>query len=80
MTKNTIEKLAEKYRATGRVAFIYPRLQKISLNGGRMMSWQEGAQAIKECEQALCAHIYNIHGAPSRYKKCFKCGIITKEI
>jgi hypothetical protein len=41
MDVSKIKEIITMYKATGKVAFYYPRLKKIALNGGRM---------ILECE------------------------------
>ena len=53
MGLSTIErKLIEAYRATGRLAFHYPRLKRISLNGGRSLPEREAIDHIKEFFQS----------------------------
>ncbi len=52
MGLSTIEKkLVEDWKATGRLAFHYPRLKRISLNGGRSLPERE---AIKQIKEFLC--------------------------
>jgi len=45
----TTHELIKAYNDTGRIAWYYPRLKRISLNGGRSMPEKEGIIRIKEC-------------------------------
>ena len=37
MTKSYIKNIINQWNNTGRVAFLYPRLKKIALNGGKLL-------------------------------------------
>jgi hypothetical protein len=41
-------KLIELYEKTGRIAFLYPRLKKIALNGGQMLDIREAQKRMLE--------------------------------
>ncbi len=42
------QRLIDAYRATGRIAFVYPRLGMISLNGGKRLPWREAIARIQQ--------------------------------
>ena len=48
MSENYIKKIIAKYQATGRIAFYYPRKQRISLNGGRSLEISEAIDRMLE--------------------------------
>lgn len=43
-----IQQLIKAYNDTGRIAWYYPRLKRISLNGGRSVPEKEGIERIKD--------------------------------
>lgn len=43
-----LQTILEKYRATGRVAFVYPRLKKIALSGGKLLEIPEATERMLE--------------------------------
>lgn len=43
------QNIIEKYRATGRIAFYYPRKKKIALNGGRQLDINEAITQMMDC-------------------------------
>jgi hypothetical protein len=43
---NKVKRIIELYKETGRCAFLYPKLKKISLNGGRMLNINEAVEAM----------------------------------
>jgi hypothetical protein len=49
MTYTDMKRLCDKYEATGRVAFIYPRLKRVSLDGHRRIPYGEAARQIRSC-------------------------------
>jgi len=44
----TTKQLIRAYNKTGRIAWYFPRLKRISLNGGQSMPEKEGAKRIRE--------------------------------
>jgi len=46
--KDDINYWVNKWNATGRIAFIRPRKKRVSLNGGREVSYEEAIKTIKE--------------------------------
>ncbi len=49
MTQDKIDILIEKYRAAGHIAFRYPRLKRIALNGGRRTTYDIACKSMREC-------------------------------
>ena len=43
-----LAQLIKKYNDTGRIAFHYPRLKRVSFNGGRSVTEKEAARRITE--------------------------------
>lgn len=43
-----LQNLIDKYRATGRIVFVYPRKKRISLNGGRATDYATAAEKMNE--------------------------------
>ena len=57
MKKYQIQYYINKYNESGRIAFYYPRLKKIALNGGRMENVNDAIKNIKDClknEKSIC--------------------------
>jgi len=48
----SIKKLVKEYNATGRCAWVYPRLKKVSLNGFRGISFKDASKRIIELLQS----------------------------
>lgn len=48
MTK-TLKETIRKYEATGRLVFVYPKLKRISLNGGRSTDFQTALKSMRDC-------------------------------
>ena len=49
MDKKTIKYWIAEYEKAGRIAFYYPRKDRISLNGGSSIPVAEAIKRIKEC-------------------------------
>ena len=49
MDQDKIKKLIKEYNNTGRIAFYYPRLKRISLHGGQSMPENEAIKRIQAC-------------------------------
>ena len=49
MIESDLNLLLEAYRANGRLAFLYPRKRRISLNGGRLRPIPEAVTEMREC-------------------------------
>lgn len=43
-----LDVLIDAWRASGRVAFVYPRQKRVSLNGGASKSYQEALAVLSE--------------------------------
>lgn len=57
MEKYQIQYYINKYNESGRIAFYYPHLKKIALNGGRMKDIDTAIKDIKDClnnEKSIC--------------------------
>jgi len=48
MNIDKIKEIITMYKATGRVAFYYPKLKKIALNGGKIISEHEAVKLMIE--------------------------------
>ncbi len=48
----TLEQLMKEYCASGRIAFYYPRLKRVSLNGGPHLNVWEAVRRMTECLNA----------------------------
>lgn len=49
----TLDNLIDRYEATGRIVFVYPRKKCISINGGRCIKYAEAKEYLKEAMARL---------------------------
>jgi len=49
MNEATIKSMVKAYRDTGRIACYYPRLKRISLNGGGNIPVEKAIERIVDC-------------------------------
>lgn len=45
---NELKILIERWKETKRIAFVYPKLKQISLNGGKRMSFKDATIYLKD--------------------------------
>jgi len=68
-----VESLANEYRKTGRIAFVYPKKKRVSLNGGASMTFEDAKKAMSSSipspETAkVTKDFYNLDGTISNPK------------